>query len=628
MAAKTYLNTALTVLAFLVVLGASTTAGGQIIYVDDDADGANDGSSWTDAFNFLQDALATAYYGDEIRVAQGTYKPDQGAGITPGDREATFQLINGVTLKGGYAGFGEPDPGARDTDAYETILTGAGNSYHVVTGSRTDETAVLDGFTVTGGNANAKWPEKDDSGSGMFNHNGSPRLANCTFKGNKAYYGAGIYNVSSIRPPMLTNCIISDNWAYNYGGGIYNKNCSPILTNCTFSDNKASDGAGMYNMSNRSMLSNCAFINNWASEGGGMYNRHDGNPTLTNCTFSGNSANIYGGGMANRHSSPTMTNCIFSENSADAGGGIRNLDSNPTLTNCAFAGNSADSGGGGMYNRFSNATLRNCIFSGNSAYEGGGMFCTFSSPTLINCTLSGNSASDYGGGIYGEDSSNPTLTNCTLWGNSDSEIESSAVITYSDIKGGWPGKGNIDADPYFVETGYWDANGTPDDISDDFWVDGDYHLLLSSPCIDTGDPNYIPEPNETDLDGKPRVIGGRIDMGAYEYSPPIQADIRIIPRTINLRSKGQWIAVFLRLPEEYDVSDVDPNSIFLENEIRPDRFWLTEEGDVAIAKFSREDVQAILDIGDVELTITGRLTDGAVFEGTDTIKVIDKAGKN
>jgi len=120
------------------------------------------------------------------------------------------------------------------------------------------------------------------------------------------------------------------------------------------------------------------------------------------------------------------------------------------------------------------------------------------------------------------DNSSPTLANCILWGNaapSGPQIHnygtSSATVTYSDVQGGWPGIGNIDADSCFVDPGYWDANGV--------WIDGDYHLLLDSPCINTGDPDYIAEPNETDIDGKPRVIGGRIDMGAYEFqnTPPV-----------------------------------------------------------------------------------------------------------
>jgi len=79
---------------------------------------------------------------------------------------------------------------------------------------------------------------------------------------------------------------------------------------------------------------------------------------------------------------------------------------------------------------------------------------------------------------------------------------------------------NIDVPPEFTEPGYWDPNGTPGVISDDFWVDGDYHLLPTSPCINTGDPNFTPGPNETDIDGEPRVMLGRVDMGADETFYP------------------------------------------------------------------------------------------------------------
>jgi len=186
MAAKTYLKTALAILLLFLLAAAPATVHAKIIYVDDDANGVNDGFSWADAFNYLQDALAASQSGDEIRVAQGVYKPDQGAGITPGDREATFQLIDGVTIKGGYAGAGSPDPNARDFEIYETILTGdlksndaevstaddllgeptrTDNSYHVVTGTGADSTAILDGFTITGGNA----PGSNYKGGGMLN---------------------------------------------------------------------------------------------------------------------------------------------------------------------------------------------------------------------------------------------------------------------------------------------------------------------------------------------------------------------------------------------------------------------------------------------------------------------------
>jgi hypothetical protein len=116
-------------------------------------------------------------------------------------------------------------------------------------------------------------------------------------------------------------------------------------------------------------------------------------------------------------------------------------------------------------------------------------------------------------------------------------------------------------------------------------------------------------------------------MGAYEYSPTIPADARIVPQTINLASKGSWLTCYIWPPEQYNVADIEPDNIFLENKIQPEQFLLNEDQQVAIAKFNREDVQAALEVGDIKLTITGLLTDGTVFEATDTIKVINKAGK-
>jgi len=235
---------------------------------------------------------------------------------------------------------------------------------------------------------------------------------------------------------------------------------------------------------------------------------------------------------------------------------------------------------------------------------------------LTNNTIFGNKA-ETGGGMYG----GGTLTNCIIWANTPDQVVNCSQPTYSCIQD-WPigGVGNIDADPCFVELGYWDANG--------IWIDGDYHLLPDSPCIDAGDPNYVAEPNETDLDGRPRIISGRIDMGAYEYSPPIPAEVKIVPRTINLTSRGKWITCYIWLPEEYNVTDIDPNSVLLEGEIKPEEFSVDQQKQVAVLRFSREEVQPILEVGDIDLTIIGQLTDGTAFDATDTIKVIDKAGKN
>ncbi len=316
----------------------------------------------------------------------------------------------------------------------------------------------------------------------------------------------------------------------------------------------------------------------------------------------------------------------------ETGGGMYNKCGSPILINCTFVMNSAGHSGGGMENTADNPTwpfpqpplcspgtptLTNCTFSNNSAYYGGAMLNVYSNPTLTNCTFSGNWASSGGGMLNAYNS--PTLTNCILWGNDGGEITGNgANITYSNIQGGWPGEGNIDANPCFV-----DSNNN------------DYHLLPDSPCIDAGNPNYVPRPNETDLDGNPRLLDGNndgipvIDMGAYEYecSPPVPAEVRIVPRTINLASKGKWIAAFLWLPEGYDVTeiaDIDSHNILLEYEIEPEQFFVDEEKQVVTARFSREKVQPILEVGDIELTISVQLTDGTVFEGTNVVKVIDK----
>jgi hypothetical protein len=233
---------ATTILLSVVAVCFSGIVQADIIYVDVDAAGANDGSSWTDAYNYLQDAIAAVITGDEIRIAQGIYKPDKGAAVTAGDRTATFQLISGVTVQGGYAGFGEQNPDARDIGLYETILSGdlAGddgvnfsnngeNSYHVVTGSGTDATGVLDGVTITAGNANGADIYGD--GSGMYNDKGSPTLKDCTFSDNWASSGGGIYDVNS--NPTLTGCAFTG----NLSEAVHNLNSSPTLNNCTFNSN-------------------------------------------------------------------------------------------------------------------------------------------------------------------------------------------------------------------------------------------------------------------------------------------------------------------------------------------------------------------------------------------------------
>ena len=280
-------------------------------HVDADAPGANTGTDWINACNNLQDALAVAAPGDKIKVAEGTYKPDQGGGQTPGDITATFNLIDEVVIEGGYGGFGDADPDARDTEAYETILSGdlqgndgpdftnnADNSHHVVRAVISGGGAVLDGFTVTAGNATV--PVTDFQGGGIYIATGSPVLVNCTFIRNKAVRGGGASNVSSLSDdPSFISCKFIGNLADGAGGAMESQGGEPTLTSCVLSGN-VSTGSG-----------------------GGLFNMGTSNATMTNCTLSDNSADGSGGGVYCSYATAgvTVLNCILWGNSDSSGNG-------------------------------------------------------------------------------------------------------------------------------------------------------------------------------------------------------------------------------------------------------------------------------------------------------------------
>jgi len=290
------------------------------IFVNVDAVGANNGTSWADACNYLQDALFYAQYGDEIWVAEGRYKPGS-------SRTNTLRLKKGVAVYGGFPDSGSPTWGHRNPRTYTTILSGdigvvgdnLDNSYHVVTGSGSDANTVLDGFTITAGNANGSDPY--DKGGGMFNNFGSLTVTNCTFSGNSANSGGGMCNVNS--GPAVTNCTFSGNSAADKGGGMYNLGySSPTVTNCAFSGNSVT------------------------SSGGGMFNFDYSSPTITNCTFSWNSAGEYGGGVGNLESSnPTLTNCIMWGDTAPILPEISNSLSTPTVAYSNVEGCGGSDGG-------------------------------------------------------------------------------------------------------------------------------------------------------------------------------------------------------------------------------------------------------------------------------------------
>jgi len=283
---KTKIITYMTVLMLM-----ASTAMSKIIYVDIDTTGANNGSNWSDAYVYLQDALADANSSEkpvEIRVAKGIYKPDEGTGLIPDDREATFQLISGTTLKGGYAGFSESDPNVRDIELYETILSGDlnsndvdvnnrldlfedvtryDNSYHVLAAIETDETLVLDGFRVLGGYCLKPPPMVFDPpayyGGGMVIIAANPTVVNCTFTDNAVTVGGGAIAIFEKSRPTFVNCKFERNYSSG-GGGIHGIESVLTLIDCLFINNTASKGAGIYCKASNCRLNNCIFGENTA----------------------------------------------------------------------------------------------------------------------------------------------------------------------------------------------------------------------------------------------------------------------------------------------------------------------------------------------------------------------------
>ena len=392
-----------------------TVGATRIIHVDKDAPSHwHTGTSWYSAYKNLQDAIAVAWSGDEIRVAQGTYYPDKGWAVDNLDKQATFELKPGVMLRGGFAGYGHLNPNAQDPNKYKTVLTGdlkdndiwgtlhrSDNSYHVVTVSASIPTSVLEGFTITAGQAYGSYPDQ-------------------------------------------------------YGGGLLVKKDTPVVKNCIFKENAAIFGGAV------------------AGTGGA--------PALANCELTGNRALISGGAIYNNDGDLNMVNCLVTGNSA---------------------GQAAAIGSSAIYNIDGSITLSSCTIADNVAPHG----------KAIASVVWGSPITE-----------KIKITNCILY-NGGTEVHSNntsiVTITYSDVKGGAAGIGNINKNPKFVKAGNRGVGGQ--------WINGNYRLLSSSPCLGKGNRNKRPadtydldedgnviERLPVDLDKTTRVKGSQIDMGAYE----------------------------------------------------------------------------------------------------------------
>jgi len=399
----------------------------------------------------------------------------------------------------------------------------------------------------------------------------------------------------------------------------------------------------------------------YAGSGGGMW-LVGASPTIRHCVFIDNAAIYEGGAMlADFEAQPAIVNCRFLGNRAMYGGAIANIMSSPLLANCAFSGNVAEYGGpGGAIDAYleSDTLIFNCSFFANNSDTGGAISC---------------------------DGSAPLLANCILWGDGVDEIydpEGLLSASFCDVHGGYPGEGNLDADPVYA-----DAFG-PDGLAGT--EDDDLRLLAESPCLDAGSNLVVPadetdldadgdtaEPLPLDLDGLPRFADNpampdawanqpaAVDMGAYEREGAGAMDLALpmdfepwrCPNWLQTRAQG-YVFVALLGTAEIDIAQVDPASLELaradglggfvaphmRHDCRRPGYWYwditspPEEPGVChwprrdgledlLLKFKARHLVKALDLDEVpdgesvELVLYGSLLDGTPFTAKDSVMI-------
>ena len=471
----------------------------SILYVDSTATGHNNGCDWNNAFTSLQDALMHSSNGDTIKVARGTYYPDEYYTIDTDNPEEFFQLKEGTVLLGGYPNGG----GQRDWLSNETILSAniqqdndsSNNSHMLVYTKNVSTTTVFDGFNLYGAYS-------DDSTYTSF---------------VSAWYNVAddtIYGSS----PKIANCKFINNITRNSGGAFYshsyaNSKSSPIFENCIFENNTSRYSGGAVCIENGNgttcnpKILNSSFINNMSvfREGGALSlnfgSSSENIVEVENCFFEGNMAEEEGGAIYNSSSTSSyalvkIVDCAFESNtSLSHGGAIYNhyieTDSSMVMyVNCTFANNQANSSGNGgaIYNYHSTGAISNCSFTENTAYLGGAVYNRYS---------------------------NVSLTNSIIWNNGDSELKqtsSTMMVSYCDVKG-------INATPFWSST-FATNGGNNIDVHPSFVdaANGDLHITACSKVIDMGLNDSIASGFTTDKDGNLRIYNnGIVDMGAYEF---------------------------------------------------------------------------------------------------------------
>ncbi|MEO1260438.1 MAG: immunoglobulin domain-containing protein [Bacteroidota bacterium] len=412
----------------------------SIKYVAEGATGT--GTSWADASGDLQAAINEAVSGEEIWVKEGSYYPTSCSACEFADKDVSFNLAEGVKIYGGFAGT-ESSVDERNISEHPTYLSGdidrdgtlENNSYTVVYADNVDYLTVLNGFIITGGNAHdANYPtgSRQNSGGAFFINGATnesdfgPFIQKCRFENNYAWgFGGAVFNDAGFTGyvnAVFIDCSFNNNSSRSGGGAVYNNGvfdgyCVPTFYKCFFENNNCTDLDG-------------GAIFNTGSENGACY------PKFEKCEFKNNIAGHDGGAVysfgKNGNSTPHFLSCIFENNQADQGGALYNDgtfdgSSLAKIEACIFKNNLSTLGdGGAIYDSGFLGTCRSAItytlFEKNqSTLAGGAIFNNgvegVCSPDIYNCRFIENEAVSFGGAIYNQGrlgNASPTINNCVF----------------------------------------------------------------------------------------------------------------------------------------------------------------------------------------------------------------------
>ncbi len=510
----------------LVILS-NQSLGQTVFYVDTDATGQANGSSWTDAFLQLSSALFFAQAGDEIWIAQGTYPPE-----TEG---TTYTLPSGVGIFGGFAG-NETSRSQADPASNPVIFDGSlGNFGHIFTLTNSSPTTTIQGITVTSAVAG------DDTiggiggaGAVMLITNGSPLIKDCIFTSNSARLGSVAMVIDS--GPTFQSCFFGSNFSTRSGEG------GAIYSHITIPNTQQ-----LLSIADSTFDANFVMQGHWATgNGGAVYGGTGVSIEITGCIFDRNAGyhnmtygNAVKGGAIFSDGPIVIKDSIISRSYSALGAGVY-AGTSIVCQNTIFTGNRAVWNG---------CTGPECGDTNTGSGYGGGIYIQYGAANLTSCIFAGNWAVKTGGGAY----MNGTITNSIFWANESAPVEpgedpvltlrkqingngfGTIDITYCNIQGLFeqiPGEdpvdpanfpGTLDQDPGFtVMPVVFVGNGI-------LATHGEFHFLPNSPSIDAGNNTVVPVDMTLDLDGLPRFFDDPatadtgvgpapiVDMGVYEY---------------------------------------------------------------------------------------------------------------